>query len=208
MTAGCHNVRDDTSGYGARMDLHQWIAADLAAVRGKLFDSVAALVPQERWHEQADGGGATVAGLLLHIARHQDLAVHVAVRNHEPLFAVHRHQLGLGAQPVGVGLSEAEDRAATAHIPADALLRYVEAVFDSTAAWLADLGTLVLDSVPDTGRHLTERAGITVDEFPWLHRMWGGQPIWWFVQWPVVGHANAHVGEGISIRNRMGLSPF
>jgi hypothetical protein len=190
------------------MDLHEWIAADLASVRGKLFDSVAALVPQERWHEQADAGGVTIAGLLLHIARHQDLAVHVAVRNHEPLFAVHRHLLGLGDRTTGVGLSEAEDRDATTLVPADALLRYVEAVFDSTAAWLEHLGTLVLESVPDTTRHLTERAGITVDEFPWLHRMWGGQPIWWFVQWPVVGHANAHVGEGISIRNRMGLSPF
>jgi hypothetical protein len=124
------------------------------------------------------------------------------------LFAVHRHQLGLGAHSAGVGLSEAEDRAATALIPADALLRYVEAVFDSTAAWLEQLGTLVLDSVPDTTRHLAERAGITVEEFPWLHRMWNDQPIWWFIQWPVVGHANAHVGEGISIRNRMGLSPF
>lgn len=201
-------VADDLTGYGARMDLHQWIAADLAAVRGKLFDSVAGLVPQARWHEQADGGGATIAGLLLHIARHQDLAVHTAVRNHEPLFAVHRHQLGLGQHPAGVGLSESEDRAATAVVPADALLRYVAAVFDSTAAWLADLGTLVLDSVPDTGRHLAEKAGISVEEFPWLHRMWGGQPIWWFVQWPVLGHGNAHVGEGISIRNRMGLSPF
>jgi hypothetical protein len=32
--------------------------------------------------------------------------------------------------------------------------------------------------------------------------------LWWFVQWPVIGHGNAHVGEGISLRNRMGLSPF
>jgi hypothetical protein len=38
--------------------------------------------------------------------------------------------------------------------------------------------------------------------------MWADRPVAWFLQWPVVGHANAHVGEGISIRNRMGLSPF
>jgi hypothetical protein len=190
------------------MDLQQWISSDLAAVRSKLFDSVAALVPNERWHEQADAGGATIAGLLLHIARHQDLAVHVAVRDHEPLFAVHRHQLGLGGAPIGVGLSEAEDRASTSLVPTDALVHYVNAVFDATSAWLLRLGTMVLDTVPDTSLHLTRRAGITEAEFPWLHRMWGGQPIWWFVQWPVIGHANAHVGEGISIRNRMGLSPF
>jgi hypothetical protein len=28
------------------------------------------------------------------------------------------------------------------------------------------------------------------------------------VQWPVIGHTNTHVGEMVSIRNRMGLSPF
>ena len=38
--------------------------------------------------------------------------------------------------------------------------------------------------------------------------MWREKAIWWFVQWPVLGHGNAHVGEGIGVRNRMGLSPF
>ena len=27
-------------------------------------------------------------------------------------------------------------------------------------------------------------------------------------RWPVTGHALAHVGEAVSIRNRMGLSPL
>jgi hypothetical protein len=30
----------------------------------------------------------------------------------------------------------------------------------------------------------------------------------WLVQWPVIGHGNAHVGEMISVRNRLGYSPF
>ena len=51
-------------------------------------------------------------------------------------------------------------------------------------------------------------AGLDEAEFPWLYGMWRDKPIWWFVQWPVLGHGNAHVGEGISVRNRMGLSPF
>ena len=48
----------------------------------------------------------------------------------------------------------------------------------------------------------------TRDEFPWLYSMWAGKALWWFVQWPVIGHGHAHVGEAISLRNRMGLSPF
>ena len=38
--------------------------------------------------------------------------------------------------------------------------------------------------------------------------MWLDRPVWWLLQWPVLGHGNAHVGEAISVRNRMGLSPF
>ena len=67
---------------------------------------------------------------------------------------------------------------------------------------------MALDTVPDTGRRLTELADLTTDDVGWLHRMWSDKPVWWLVQWPVVGHGHAHVGEAISVRNRMGLSPF
>lgn len=190
------------------MDLHQWMLDDLAAVRTKLLDSVVRLVPTERWHEQADGGGSTLTHLLLHIARHQDLAVTTVIRNHDALYLQHRDALGLAEAPLGAGLSEAEDLAVSAVVPADALLHYVHAVFDATQAWLEPLGTMVLDHVPDSADRLTRHGALTEAEFPWLYRMWRDQPIWWFAQWPVLGHGNAHVGEGISVRNRMGLSPF
>jgi hypothetical protein len=96
----------------------------------------------------------------------------------------------------------------SAFVAPETLLTYVEAVFDTTQAWLEPLGTMVLDHVPDSGDRLTRHGGLDQAEFPWLYNMWRDKPIWWFVQWPVLGHGNAHVGEGISIRNRMGLSPF
>ncbi|MDO8361722.1 MAG: hypothetical protein Q7V88_02395 [Actinomycetota bacterium] len=190
------------------MDLHGWMIADLASVRTKLFDSVVQLIRPERWHEQADGGGSTLAGLLLHLARHQDLAVNVAIRNHAPLFAEYRSELGLAAAGPGVALSEREDRALTAQVPADALLHYVTAVFDRTAEWLEPLGSLALDIEPNTAYRLTHRGGLDADELPWLYTMWEGKALWWLVQWPVIGHGHAHVGEAIALRNRLGLSPF
>ncbi len=182
--------------------------SDLASVRSKLFESVIRLVPQPRWFEQVDGGGSTIAGLLLHVARHQDLAVNTVIRNHEPLFATHAATLGLTDAAPGVGLPEKEDVAVTSRVGDTALLAYVTAVFDGTRQWLADLGTLDLDIEPHTDYRLTNKAGLTETEFPWLYGMWAGKAMWWFVQWPVIGHAHAHVGEAISIRNRMGLSPF
>ncbi|MBK9970406.1 MAG: DinB family protein [Acidimicrobiaceae bacterium] len=190
------------------MDLHEWMIADFASMRGKLFDSVLRLVRAERWHEQADGGGSTLAGLLLHIARHQDLAVNVVIRNHEPLFAAHSAPLGLTHAGPGVGLAEREDRTTTALVSPEAVLHYATDVFDATAAWLSPLGSMALDIEPNTAYRLTHRAGLDADKLPWLYSMWEGKALWWFVQWPVIGHGHAHVGEAISLRNRMGLSPF
>ena len=190
------------------MDLHQWMLSDLAGVRTKLFDQVVRLVPTDRWLEPVDGGGSTLTHLLLHVARHQDLAVTTVVRDHDAFFLAHREALGLGDAPIGAGLAEKEDRSLSALVGPDALLGYVEAVFDATQAWLEPLGSMVLDHVPNSGYRLTHHAGLDEAEFPWLYGMWRDKPIWWFVQWPVLGHGNAHVGEGISVRNRMGLSPF
>ncbi len=190
------------------MDVHEWMTTDLGGVRTKLFDSVASLVPRERWHEQADDGGSTITHLLLHVARHHDLAVNTVIRGREPLFDVHRDALGLTDGPAGVGLPEREDRFFSALVTPSMLMAYVTEVFDTTANWLAPLGSLVLDSVPNAAHRLTRHGGLDAEELPWLYGMWADKPIWWLMQWPVIGHGNAHVGEGISVRNRMGLSPF
>jgi hypothetical protein len=190
------------------VDVHTWIANDLESVRAKCTDSVLSVVPTQRWVEQADDGGSSIAHLLLHVARHQDLAVSTAIRNHRPLFFDHQADLGLDDTPPSAGLPEREDAALIAKVRTDPLLRYFDAVFTATLAWLDGVGTMALDTIPDTGRRLTDKAGLSVDEVGWLYRMWADKPVWWLVQWPVVGHGHAHVGEAISVRNRMGLSPF
>ena len=190
------------------MDLHEWMVADLASVRSKLFDTVVRVIPAERWHEQVAGGGSTITHLLLHVARHQDLAVNTVIRNHPPLFATHAAALGLAGAGPGVEVPEKEDLAATKRVGDEALLVYVTAVFDGTKKWLDDLGTLALDIEPHCDYRLTNKAGLAEADYPWLYSMWNGKALWWFVQWPVIGHAHAHTGEAISIRNRMGLSPF
>lgn len=190
------------------MDLHQWMLNDLAAVRAKLLDSVVAMIPTDRWLEQVDGGGSTVTHLLLHVARHQDLAITSVIRNHDARYLDHRDELGLADAPAGAGLSEREDLDISRQVSPDALLSYVHEVFAATHEWMEPLGSMVLDHVPNAEYRLTHHGGLQQEELPWLYRMWQDQPIWWLVQWPVIGHANAHVGEGISLRNRMGLSPF
>ena len=190
------------------MDVHTWVANDLQSVRSKLNDSVLSVIPAQRWLEQADDGGSSVAHLLLHVARHQDLALTTAIRDHQPLFASHREALGLADAAPSAGLPEREDPRVTAALPLESLVAYVDTVFDTTAAWVDDVGTMALDTIPDTSRRLTDKAALSMDDVGWLHRMWDDKPVWWFLQWPIIGHGHAHVGEAISVRNRMGLSPF
>ena len=111
------------------MNVHSWIAYDLDSVRSKLHDSVLSVVPTQRWVEQVDNGGSSIAHLLLHVARHQDLAVATAIRNHPPLFAAHRSALGLDNARPSAGLPEREDPSVSGALPLDALLAYVEEVF-------------------------------------------------------------------------------
>jgi hypothetical protein len=190
------------------VNVHTWIANDLQSVRDKLSDSVLSVVPKQRWVEHADDGGSSIAHLVLHIARHHDLALTTAIRDRPPTFFEHRDALGLAGAPASAGLPEREDSLLTALVPLEPLVQYFDTVFATTDSWLDHVGSMMLDTVPDCDRRLTELADLSADEVGWLHRMWNDKPVWWLLQWPIVGHGHAHVGEAISIRNRMGLSPF
>lgn len=190
------------------MDLRAWLLDAHADLRGRLFSSVIGLVPTDRWTERADGGGSSIAWLLLHLARHQDLAIATAIRNHAPLFLDHRDRLGLADAPTWAGLTEQEHPDQSGAASPDALVDYVNAVFVATATWLDHLSAMALESIPDTRRRFETKAQLSPDEVGWLFAMWDAKTVDWFVQWPVLGHGNAHVGEAISVRNRLGLSPF
>jgi hypothetical protein len=38
--------------------------------------------------------------------------------------------------------------------------------------------------------------------------MWKDKPVGWFAQWEAIGHRLNHLGEMVSVRSRLGLSPF
>lgn len=190
------------------MDLQQFLLDAHADLRSRLFGSVVNHVPVEHWHDQADGGGSSITWLLLHLARHQDLALTTVIRNKPPLFFDHRAGLGLTGAGAAAGLPEREDPAVSGAVDADPLLDYVNAVFAGTKRWLQRLSAMAMATVPDTPGRLTRHAGLDPAEVGWLYSMWTGHTVDWFVQWPIIGHGNAHVGEAISVRNRLGLSPF
>jgi hypothetical protein len=189
------------------IDLKRWIRADLDALRDRLMRSVIEQVPAAEWGAPVDGGGSSISHVLLHMMRHHDLAVNTAIRNRPPLFAAHAAALGCEGR-ADAAVSERDDLALSAQLAPDPLVAYANDVFDTTTQWLASTGSMMLDTIPSTSRRLSQHAQLDVDSFGWLHRMWDRQPVWWLLQWPVLGHGHAHTGELISLRNRLGHGSF
>jgi hypothetical protein len=164
-------------------------------------------VPSDRWSEQVGGGGNSIGWGVLHAWYHQDVALSV-VRGADPLMSVRRESLGLTGLAPFVGLGETEVEGTADAVDPVALLSYVRDVHARTAEWLADVDLGVFDAVADGSNGLAQLAGIGRDDADWLHDMWTDKPVGWFVQWECIGHGHTHVGEMVSVRNRMGLSPF
>ena len=88
------------------------------------------------------------------------------------------------------------------------LRTYAAAVAAATSVWIDSMSLMALDTTVDASHRLEAKAGIPAGgDVPWLHAMWTGKTVAWFVQWECIGHGHAHVGEMTGIRNRMGLSP-
>jgi hypothetical protein len=189
------------------VELIEWIVAEHDSVLGRFENSVVSVVPLERWRDPAGPGGSSLAWLAFHTAYHEDVAVNAVLRSAPIRLADVRDDLGIVAIAPAVGLGEAEAHELSAALDLEALLAYVRAVHGGTAGWLAGVEPSALTAVPASADALAS-AGIDDTEVPWLYRMWDGKPASFFVQWEAIGHRINHVGEMVSLRNRLGLSPF
>ena len=189
------------------MDLRDWIISDLKSLRAKLDGEVLSLVRPEQRRERADGGGIAPVYVLWHLARHHDVAVNGVLRGGRGAVVEDwTDRLGID-DDLWRGLAESEDTELTDVLDPESVGAYALAVFDSTTGWLEENGLPRMDGRPDTMSAL-QAIGAPEDRFDWLYSMWDGKPASWFLQWSAVGHGFNHLGELVSIRNRLGLSPF
>lgn len=189
------------------VDLRDWIIGDLRSLRAKLDGGVLSLIPPDLRRRRADGGGIAAVYVLWHLARHHDVAVNGVLRGGRgAVVDGWTGRLGID-EDLWRGLAENEDAELVDVLDPAAVGAYALAVFDSTAAWLDDSGLPPMNDRPDTAAAL-QAIGTPEDRFGWLYSMWDGKPASWFLQWSAIGHGFNHLGELVSIRNRLGLSPF
>ncbi len=206
LASGYASRTGDAGFYDGEMDLRSWIVADLESLRQRLNGGVLSIIPHDRRAEKIDGGGIAPTYILWHLTRHHDVAVNHVVRGVDEVVHGWTDRLGV-AEKLWRGLAEGEDNELVDVLDPEAIDGYTLAVIDETLAWLGDADLAVLDTRPDTDRALTA-LGAPEDRFGWLYNMWRDKPASFFVSWEANGHPINHMGELISIRNRMGLSPF
>lgn len=188
------------------MDVRAWIIDDLRSLHVKLDGGVLRLVPAERLRERADGGGIAPAYILWHLARHHDAAVNGVLRRAEGVVDSWTDRIGVRTD-LWRGLAESEDQGLVEELNPEAVGEYALAVISSTASWLERDDLPRLEETPDSASAL-QTLGVPEDRFDWLYSMWEGQSAAWFLRWTAIGHGFNHLGELVSIRNRMGLCPF
>jgi len=188
------------------MDLREWIISDLTSLRARLDGGVLSRIRPERRSERVDGGGIAPVYVLWHLARHHDVAVNNVIRCGDAVVDSWTGHLGI-TEDLWRGLAEGEDSDLVDMLNPEAVGDYTLAVIDYSAAWIAASGLPDMAEVPDSSAAL-DGLGVPQDRFDWLYSMWNGKTVAWFLQWSAIGHGINHLGELISIRNRMGLSPF
>jgi hypothetical protein len=90
----------------------------------------------------------------------------------------------------------------------DALTSYGAEVHDATARWLDTVDLESFEDRPPATARIGTIGAIAEDQVPWLYAMWKDKPVGWFAQWEAIGHRLNHLGEMVSVRSRLGLSPF
>jgi len=188
------------------VDLRTWIDNDLASLRGRLDNGFFSVVPPERLVERVDEGGIVAVYVAWHTARHHDVAVNGVLRQTDEVLDEWASRVGISGD-TWRGLAENEDHELVAQLDPEAVGGYLLAVIDHTRGWIDGLDPSMLDTVPDP-RAALDRIGTPADRFDWLYSMWADKPASFFLSWEAIGHGYNHLGELISIRNRMGLSPF
>lgn len=191
------------------MDLREWIATEHLDVCARLRSQVLERVPVERWDEPAGGTGTSVAWVLWHTLRHQDVAVNAVVLGGDDVLSTGDWAARVGADRLapGAGLSEADDRASSACLVVTELAAYAEAVWSSTAAAITTIDLDALERIPDAHEAL-RRLRVSDADYDWLYRMWDGKPVSFHLRWEAIAHSVNHLGELANLRSSMGIRAF
>lgn len=187
-------------------DLRTWIVEQHGWMR-VAYDLTMSNVPKDRFTDRPAHGGNSVAWLLWHIARCEDVAINTVVRGEPQVFVRDgwMDRIRVAEHRVGTGLSDEEVDGFNAAADADSIEAYWKAVQDLTSGWLQTVDLATLDEAPPVDERLASVPAIVGAPAAWLPSFWRGQPGRWFVHWVTNGHGFWHIGEMDTVRRALGF---
>lgn len=189
------------------MELRDWIRTEHQELLVFFEQTVLSLVPREHLTTRAGGEGNSIAWLMWHLARVEDVTINSVVRGKPQVLMAGNWQerLGIADQRIGTGLQDAEVEEFSRAINLDELYAYWKAVKQETGSWLASVPLEVLDIIPDLDARLSTIPAVVPEQGSWALDFWRGKPGSFFLRSSVIGHGYLHLGEMRAIAGRLGF---
>jgi hypothetical protein len=153
-----------------------------------------------------DGGGNSIAWLLWHATRLEDVVVNTLLRGTPEVLDRDGWVAALGIEARDVGTSNSDDEVAgfSERVEATALRAYRAAVGRETRAWVRDLDFATLDTVPDLTERLAAAPPIVGERALWLLRFYSGKSAAFLLTFPITNHGFMHWAEARVTRSHLG----
>lgn len=177
-------------------------------VRFLFENSIMNVFTPEQLKERIDDNGNSIAWLMWHLARSEDMVVNLMIRG-EPQMLFEgdwNERLGIDADHIGTGLQDDEVGELTKEMNVEAVDEYWKALTKTSFAWLKSIeNSDVLDEVPDIDERLRSAppivAGGANDA---ALQFWKGRSSGDLFTGIVIGHGYIHVGQMQEIGGRLG----
>lgn len=182
------------------LDAHKW-------VRGIFDKDILKYVPLERLGERPGRNTNSIAWVVWHLARLEDLVVNTFARGEAQVLTSGDWMSKVGLDEARIGNSMGDDEISEfgEAIDPQGLLDYWEAVCAATDAWVSSLDPSSLDQVPDV------RANVAAapDGAPGAEEVYirGHEKasIGYLIKWPFTLHGYIHLGEMFTLKGLMGI---
>ncbi len=190
------------------MDLRQYLTLQYMTPQVVIDQHILPGISQEQMRARPAGGGNSVAWILWHAARCEDVGINAMVRGAPQVLALPEFAgaAGLGDLRIGTGLSDDEVASFSASVDGDALLRYRLAVRKEMLGWLNSCDLAALDEKPDIDARLAQLDPLWPEkDDAWVRDLFGTLTNAGFVNWLASGHTLLHAGEMQATLARLGV---
>jgi hypothetical protein len=174
---------------------------------GGMEDGLCEGLSHKQLRQCPDNRFNSLAWLLWHLARTEDVAVNSVLRDVEEVFDRDDwlERLGVTTRHIGTGDTKEEVRQLSERLDLTALRLYRVAVGQETQSWAAELdfGTLEALVTPEDVRRAQERGAFGEHLMGEFLGWWSGSPRGSLLSWATVGHNLFHMGEAFAVRKML-----